>query len=484
MVTVAGSRITSDTYIVWTDTEILFRIPPNVGSGMVRVVNEKGRSNGVLFSNREHIPVILSGPLKPGRPYIESITPLQGAVGTLVTIRGLNFGFDRGESHAFFSQQDLSEQSRFEKSQPDKLACSLVNYDYESWNNQEIKIYVPDGATSGGLSVTTDRGDSNSLFFEVKDGPGTKLFTSRRGYQIVYEVEIYASRGPSEASLDLWIPRLFQGLEQRDLEWTPEPAPLWDDYYGTMRYHFDRLPELGSQRIIQNYWFERYTVETEIIPSRVNSQYNTDRELYKVYTGSDSLITLTEEFRRLAEELVGRQTNPYRKARILYDYLLEELEYSDSAADRSPAAALESGEADAYNYALLFCLLARGVGIPSRPVAGYIVHNNRLTVRHYWGEYYLEDFGWIPVDLVLGDGVQFGNFPPFGGESPGEYYFGSLDNQHLTFSRGVAPIKALLPQGKTKSLSRMYGLQNFHEEASLLESYETLWKDVRIVQWW
>ncbi len=484
MVTLAGSRIVSSGYKTWQDEVVQFIVPANAGSGMVVISTEKGKSNGVLFANKAQVPVVLSGPARPGMPYIETIEPSQGAVGSLVVVRGLNFGFDRGNSKVLFFQQDLSEQSRFEGSQPERRAASLIDYDYESWNDQEIRVYVPDGAASGGLSIVSDRGSSNSVFFEVKEGPGVKQFTSRRGYQITYDVDIFSPQGSPEGILDLWVPGLFNGLEQRDVEWTPDPAPLWDDYYGAIRYHLEGITVSENRRITQNYWFERYALETEVTPSLVKSRYNTERELYKVYTGSDTMVKVTEELTSLAAQLTRRQANPYLKARLIYEHLLDNLSFSNSVIGISPENALAEGESDSLGYALLFTALARGAGIPTRPVAGFIVYNDKLTLRHYWAEFYLEDFGWIPVDPVLGDGAQFGNFPNLDEVNPSEYYFGSLDNQHITFSRGVTPIRPMLPQGETRLQPFIYGLQSFHEEASGLESYETRWNNIRIIEWW
>jgi transglutaminase-like putative cysteine protease len=484
MVTLAGSRIVSSGYAKWQDDVVQFIVPANAGSGMVVLSTEKGKSNGVLFANKAQVPVVLSGPARPGMPYIETIEPSQGAVGSMVVIRGLNFGFDRGNSKVLFFQQDLSEQSRFEGSQPERRAASLIDYDYESWNDQEIRVYVPDGAASGGISINSDRGFSNSVFFEVKEGPGVKQFTSRRGYQITYDVDIFSPQGTPDAVLDLWIPGLFNGLEQRDVEWTPEPAPLWDDYYGAIRYHLEGITESEDRRITQNYWFERYSLETRITPSLVKNSYNTERELYKVYTGSDSMVKVTEELQSLAVGLTRRQANPYLKARILYDHLLKNLTFSNTVIGISPENALERGESDALGYALLFTALARGAGIPTRPVAGFIVYNDKLTLRHYWAEFYLEGFGWVPVDPVLGGGAQFGNFPSLEEEKPSDYYFGNLDNQHITFSRGVTPVRPMLSQGETRVQPFIYGLQTFHEEASGLESYETRWSNIRIIEWW
>src|SRR6056297_273036 len=87
-VIIAGIRLTASHLERWSENEIRVKVPQGVESGRVYVITQNGKSNGILFSNRAHIPVILSGPVEPGQPYIESISPEKGAVGTQVTISG------------------------------------------------------------------------------------------------------------------------------------------------------------------------------------------------------------------------------------------------------------------------------------------------------------------------------------------------------------------------------------------------------------
>ena len=79
-VSIAGSRPVSSSYINWSDTQISVQIPLETGSGLVFVYNRTGKSNGMLFTNKNHIPVILEGPAEPGSPYIEEIEPEKGSI--------------------------------------------------------------------------------------------------------------------------------------------------------------------------------------------------------------------------------------------------------------------------------------------------------------------------------------------------------------------------------------------------------------------
>ncbi|MCF6334966.1 MAG: IPT/TIG domain-containing protein, partial [Spirochaetales bacterium] len=100
---IAGIRPTLSSYSEWSDTRIRLKVPDGVGSGRLFVKTRNKLSNGLLFTNREHIPVLVSGPAGPGQPYIEDIFPKKGFVGERVTLKGLNLGGERGTSQVLFS---------------------------------------------------------------------------------------------------------------------------------------------------------------------------------------------------------------------------------------------------------------------------------------------------------------------------------------------------------------------------------------------
>ena len=56
-------------------------------------------------------------------------------------------------------------------------------------------LRVPDGAASGNVLVTTDKGRSNSVYFEVLGGAGTKFFSEAQKYAVQYGVQLQRRRG-------------------------------------------------------------------------------------------------------------------------------------------------------------------------------------------------------------------------------------------------------------------------------------------------
>ena len=200
----AGMRPNSGSYLEWSDNRISVRIPDEVNSGRLIVRRDGEESNALLFTNSDHIPKQLSGPAAPGMPYIEELSTGSGSIGSLVSIRGLNFGAEQGGGSVFFASSVAENDEGFDVIDGG-VRCSQLDYDYENWAEQELVVRVPDGATSGGIRVVTDRGVSNALYFELTGMVGDRLLPDKRGYQLNYTVEVEDVRrlaGERPQSLD------------------------------------------------------------------------------------------------------------------------------------------------------------------------------------------------------------------------------------------------------------------------------------------
>jgi hypothetical protein len=254
---------------------------------------------------------------------------------------------------------------------------------------------------------------------------------------------------------------------------------------GVMRYRFTGLGPAETYSISIKSWLERYAVETSVNPSKVRSWYDENRTLFKVYTGATNLMPADDPaIKERAAAAVGRERNPYLKALSVYNYLLKILDYSENPPGTGIIENMLEGAGNSRTYSMLFCTLSRAAGVPARPIAGVLVYNNKQATNHYWAEFYINGFGWIPVDPVLGDGVRFGNFPIDQEIDPGNYYFGSIDNHHITLTRGVVPIKQISPQGTISVRNDLYSLQSIYEESAGIKNYSSYWNAVKIIDWW
>jgi transglutaminase-like putative cysteine protease len=252
-----------------------------------------------------------------------------------------------------------------------------------------------------------------------------------------------------------------------------------ENYQGTSVFQLIDNAPYTNRSVSLSYVADVYAVETNIrnqSPVRLNSP----PPVKTIYTHASVLIPSEDpEIKTRAAQIIGRETLPYAKALKIYEWLLASGGIQESPLSGGALEALEEKRADSYMASLLFCSLARASGIPAIPAAGVLVDRQRAAARHYWAEFWLDGFGWIPLDPALGAGAAPANFNLR--EDHAKYYFGNLDNQRITFSRGERYLSQMALRGRTALRSRDYSIQNLWEEAvGGLESYSSLWSDITI----
>jgi transglutaminase-like putative cysteine protease len=395
----------------------------------------------------------------------------------------MNFGLQRGVSQVLFTWiSGDSIQGYTEVEDASLIPAMDYDLDYEQWNDREIQVWVPDGASSGQLMVVTDKGRSNAVFVEIESAAGTKLFPEKRTYSVQYSMEVGSVSAEGENSLNLWVPQLVQAPEQREIQMVnQEPEPLFDDVSGVKLFNLENLEPGKIYSIFQSYMVDRYSVETKVNIAKVPTTYDTSRKLYKRYTAADLIVPADEEdIVKIGSRIVGRERNPYRKAREIYRYVLTQLQVDLEYTELDILKAVEQRKGNPYVYAVLFCALCRSQNIPARPVAGYLIDRDLQATRHYWAEFYIETVGWIPADPILGEGKIRVNIPPE--VDPYTYFFGNMDFSHLSLSRGLIELNQLDPQGRTVVRTDIPSLQGIHEEASgALSSYNAYWSDLEVL---
>ncbi len=485
-VRISGITPTTTMYQEWSDTLISVEIPEEAGSGLVHVITKNGKSRGLLFINSEQIPVPASGSsAKPGEPSIDDIQPMAARIGDTITIRGKNFGLEKGGSEAYFTWAAGAQAGAggsFELA--DLVPARDYNMDYVSWSDIEIVLKVPDGAASGNLLVTSDKGRSNSKYFEVLGGAGLRRFGNPRKYSVQYSVSVNGVDSSGDNCLYVWMPLIILTPEQRKVQLvSQEPPPMLADYNGTALFALTNLQKGGKYRISLSYMFDRYTVETQVTPSKVPASYDTSAALWKTFTAPDADVHWTgPEVGKALTAMLKGEKNPYLKARRIFEYVVEELSYSQSAKGADPAAILKTKRADAFSFASFTCALMRAAGVPARMVSGYVAGAaGQPARRHFWVEFYVETLGWVPADPLL---AKEKTLSPLFSESDVDlksYYFGNLDNGHITFTKGLGKVSQITPDGRVKREPGLPFLLTIHEESvGALSSYKTQFEDLEV----
>ncbi len=151
-----------------------------------------------------------------------------------------------------------------------------------------------------------------------------------------------------------------------------------------------------------------FTRITEILP------YDRESELYRTYTRNDPPILDLENKDLLAvsDDLWLRsRPSVLDYARAAYEHVARTFRYQNPGTGwHSTEAVLKQGGGDCGQFSSLFITLLRMKGIPARHNVGVIPSNS----PHAWSEFYLEKWGWIPVDVTLKN------------SDPGGDYFGQL----------------------------------------------------------
>lgn len=495
-VEIGGSRVTASGYLSWSDDTIRIVLPANVQDGLVFVQTKSGKSKPEFFANETGIPVEVRGSENTFQPVITSVQPSECSYGSLVTISGTNFGSSKGKNNVLFSANrddaKLKQQNAGDKTgelELQYIAADSDDFDYESWSDSEIKVRVPDGAISGPVVVRTEKGDSNSYELKIDLTSEIKSFTSRKTYLIEVYADIENLDSKNSTNITLRMPKPVTSANQPLAEMTEcSPNPVLEDFKNTVVYRFElaKSSKISSknpqkQRFKQDYIISSYDVNTNINPKNVRdfSAAEKERALYKTYVASDELVKLDENVKNLAAQITGKEKNPYQKAKMIYDYLLENYKLLKDLrkTDASPYDLENKKSGDAYDFAVFYTALLRASQIPAATMSGILVDTDLTAKNHWWTEFYLENFGWIPVDVALGMGMEYKSFKAV--DDAKSFYFGNLDGQHIAFSRGWNELKRTISENsKVVARQRTYALQSIWEESSEGKvNYSSLWND-------
>jgi transglutaminase-like putative cysteine protease len=481
-VTIAGAQPTGTAYIDWQDGEITVKVPEFSEAGLVYAHVRGRKSNGLLYANRAALPVRTTETAAAGGhgPVIASITPKAAEIGALISVSGSGFGSARGNGGVFFSWNALKPVSApAEAMSLEFIEASQSDFGIELWTDREIRVNVPDGAVSGNVEVRTAKGISPPLFIDLSNRPGSKTFHDKRSFIVSVSVNVKTKTAQTPNTLYLWVPRPASSSSQRNTELlSSSTEPFIENYRGTSLFKLDNLTAPGDTQLNVLWKVEVYSVETSIRPVSIKQESKSPvRDTY--LRSSDQLPSDDARIKNQVTAILGREANPYIKAQRIYEWMLAEFTFRPGVTGGDIFTALGRKQADFYTSVMLYCALLRCAGVPCLPVAGALVSRNRQTAVHWWAEFWIDGFGWIPVDPAMGAGAVSSHFV----DTPDRaaYYFGNIDSQRIAFSRGFSNLAQMDPRGRTVTHSRSYSLQNLWEEAvGGIEAYSSLWGDVTI----
>ncbi|MGH9862261.1 MAG: transglutaminase-like domain-containing protein [Candidatus Acidiferrales bacterium] len=167
--------------------------------------------------------------------------------------------------------------------------------------------------------------------------------------------------------------------------------------------------------------------------TRVAAAGNEDPRLLARFLARDRLVPVDGLIAQLADQTIRGRETPLEKARAIYAYVISTMRYDKSGTGWGRGDALYACDVRRGNctdFHALFIGMMRAAGIPARFEIGFSLPaasaSGEIGGYHCWAQFYLEPYGWIPVDAS-----EAWKHPEKRG-----YFFGAHDADRVLFTLG------------------------------------------------
>lgn len=485
-VEIAGSKLTASSYISWSNNCIKIVLPANVQDGLLVVGTKEMRSKPALFANEVEIPVPVPAVQQVTKPVITMLSSDKLSVGELLVISGNNFGDSKNQSKVLFTMDCNNKISEADYKNVALLTENMIpasedDFDYVSWSNTEISVRVPDGASSGLVIVDTGREKSDPKEFVVNTEAGRKEYLNKKIYLVEYTADIADVVTNDISTITLRCPVPFSSPAQPQVEITDVvPEPILVNYQNNLIHQITRSRNNTPKSVFkQNFVLPVFEVRANVNVTKIGNYKNTEKNLLSGALKSDTLIPCDDKsVKELCEKIVGKEKNPWSKAKFIYDYMCENFSVLSKVrkGDSDPLDLIKKGNGDAYDFAVICTALLRAAEIPAYTDSGILVNQDLQTQTHWWCEFYIDKVGWIPCDPALGAGLEYKQWTDSDVVDAKNFYFGNMDSHHIMFSRGWSQLKPFSADSKIVQQPRSFALQSIWEEASKdTAKYSSYW---------
>jgi transglutaminase-like putative cysteine protease len=179
---------------------------------------------------------------------------------------------------------------------------------------------------------------------------------------------------------------------------TPTNYKTTEDKYGNSiaEFEFDNI-EAGKYATVEiNYQVVASRLIYNLDPCK--GQALTEFLQPEPYIESDNANIIA-----LAKQITQGKTNDCEKARAIYNWIVNNINYTGYSAEVKGALyCLNNKGGDCTEFSCLTIALCRAAGIPARFVEGVTGYPTTDTINHDWAQIYLPGIGWVPVDDTYG----------------------------------------------------------------------------------
>lgn len=262
-------------------------------------------------------------------------------------------------------------------------------------------------------------------------------------YRVTFRLDLLA-RGEGalqDLQVAVAIPETRPGqalLAEPDFD--PQPSEIVTEPSGQRLalFHVERLEAGEHNQVEMNVEVEARRVRFQIDPKAVPAPKNNaaapgqtalataDPRLEPALADGRKYDLSHETVQERVARVVGDEAEPYARARLIYEDLVDAITYDRSGGWGAAPTVLDRGTGSCSEYTFALVSLLRAAGVPSRYVGAMVrrgPHGGVDHVFHRWTEIWLgERWGWIPVDANAGASDK----PEERGGA-----FGGLDNRFL-----------------------------------------------------
>jgi len=269
------------------------------------------------------------------------------------------------------------------------------------------------------------------------------LKSTSRGYilpvkrRIKMNLSLMPDAIPQGETVRCWLPFPRIGEQQTAaslVSSSPKRYTLTPENSPQRTIFFEQRTTKGKPTVFSvEYEYVIHASYTTVEPNKVEP-YGKIR-LYAEYTREQSPhILFTPYLKRLAKEIVGKETNPYRMTLRIYNWITHNVKYmltcEYSTYENISDYLATNLKGDCGMQALLFITLCRISGIPARWQSGWYINKIKPS-PHDWAQFYIKPYGWLFAD------------PSFGGHRINKpklhkFYFGNIDGFRLVFNNDIS----------------------------------------------
>ena len=289
----------------------------------------------------------------------------------------------------FLSSLDLRVNNSYDLNLFDPLTMTTNTHTIRVANRETIKI---DGKPYDAFRLEMTYLGSPLVFWIDRDGTPLKE-TGLMGFILV-------KSSPEKAKAHL---SLVENIDLYDLSAINVEHKIQgprDVSY--LKLQLDSVPLiLGSKGVRQKLHdtiLEINKEQTRSIPSYSIPYHGNDIELLHYLEPEMFIQSKDSEINMLSQKIVKNATNPEIAARMIMDWVFENIEKLPTVSVPNAKQTLLSRKGDCNEHAALMTALLRAAGIPSRIATG-LVYNNEKFYYHAWNEAYID--GWITMDAVF-----------------------------------------------------------------------------------